>query len=502
MNHINKINIRNRKVVFLGYGAVAKCVWNYFDYYFDYNIENIYLVDQYKEAFYGPKLTEIPNKNKIIKNINCYNFDEFVKEINLKTGDIIIDLTYNSNTYYFINKSLSYGFNYINTSIEDTNDELMGTSIELQQQKVKKIGDDFKAAGNKPKSNVLTEFGQNPGMIQHYILYALNKLNQMHNKNQVNDYSVLALKKTILNYKIGTILSSEIDYMVKKRETKSGKNKYKPMIENTWSVLGFIGEATDETELVVGNKNKFIKPHINQKEIYYNKNEMIHYTNGYQVVFLKECGLNYKLNSICPVINEDHQVIFENYQGNLIHHGEIFELAKLFGDLSPFMSYVYKTNKYADESLKKYIDNYKGSDIHFDLKLDLLNDYHSYRVFDNISQPENDKIVGQDSIGCTLFCGEKEVEKIFWCGSILSNEDPNVNPLFTPTIVQVAAGVLSGLSYILENKNKNRGLINPCDLQTAYVFSKSAPLLGKLFFTEIPRHLFKKNLKITKEKYL
>ena len=45
MNNIvkEKVNIFNKKILFLGYGALAKCIWNYFNYYFIYNIDNIYI---------------------------------------------------------------------------------------------------------------------------------------------------------------------------------------------------------------------------------------------------------------------------------------------------------------------------------------------------------------------------------------------------------------------------------------------------------------------------
>jgi homospermidine synthase len=56
--------------------------------------------------------------------------------------------------------------------------------------------------------------------------------------------------------------------------------------------------------------------------------------------------------------------------------------------------------------------------------------------------------------------------------------------MFTPTVVQVAAGVLSGLSYILET-GRTPGLYQPTDLNTLYMLKKAMPLLGTFFFDEI-----------------
>lgn len=46
------------------------------------------------------------------------------------------------------------------------------------------------------------------------------------------------------------------------------------------------------------------------------------------------------------------------------------------------------------------------------------------------------------------------------------------------------AGVLTGLSFILENKPM--GLIEAVDMDTNYVLEKSKPMLGKFLFMELP----------------
>ncbi len=487
-----KINIKNKKILFLGFGAVAKCTLNYFDKYFIYDINKIYVVDKCKISFYGPDIDKISKNNKIVLNVNVLTFESLIKQINLKEGDIIIDLTFFSSTYYFIHQSLIRGFNYINTSIEDDADQLFGSSIDFQQKVIEKIYSDYKK-NNKPKSNILTEFGQNPGLIQHYILYSLNHLNKINKNTTKDDYNINVLIKVIDNYKIGTIFVSEIDNMIKRKETS--ENKKDNTIYNTWSVAGLLGEGFDKTELVCGKNNKYIKPIIPENYIDYNKMNYIK-NNDYNVYFLNDIGIKTYVNSVCPIIDDNEKILFKKYSGSMIHHGEVFELAKLFGKNAPFMSYVYKINKYADRSIKNFIKNNNPLDVADELQNWILNNCKSFHVFDNINKKNDDKIIGHDSIGCTLYCGDKNIEKIYWCGIILGDHDQNVNPLFTPTIIQVAAGVLSGLSYIMEPKNKNKGLLNPCDLDTKYILEKSTPLLGKFFFTEIPTNKFDKKFTI------
>ena len=508
ISSIEKIDIKNKKILFLGYGGVAKCVWNYFDYYFTYNPDNVYIVDQHKKALYGPKLNKVKSSHILVEHVNSTNFDDILTNFQFKTGDVIIDLTYFSSTYFFVNRCLELGINYINTSIEDSEDVFLGTSIDYQQYIIDSIFQNFKKDHkNKVQSTILIECGQNPGLIQHYVLYALNELNKRKINTTKDDYSVSSLIQSIKQNKVGTVLMSEIDNMFlknkKNKPNKTKKNRSRKVklvpIYNTWSVAGLIGEGFDKCEIVYGgNTNHFIKPVLNKSIIDEHKTSLFKDVkdNDYQVLFFKKYGVNTFLNSICPVLdNQDDTIKLEKFKGCLIHHGEIFELAKLFGKYAPFMSYVYKLNKYADESIVEYFQKNKHDDSH-DIKQWILNHYDQFCVFDNIRKNSNEKIVGHDTIGCTLYCGKKSIDKIYWCGTILDTSDVLLSD-FTPTIVQVAAGVLSGLSYVLEPYNKPRGLIYSTDISTPYILQKSIPLLGKVFFQEIPKDEFDKDMRIT-----
>ena len=50
--NINKINLKSIKILFLGYGAVAKCVLNYFKYYFDFDLSRVYIIDKYENIVF------------------------------------------------------------------------------------------------------------------------------------------------------------------------------------------------------------------------------------------------------------------------------------------------------------------------------------------------------------------------------------------------------------------------------------------------------------------
>jgi homospermidine synthase len=458
-----KVNITHKNILFFGFGAVAKCVIHFLNMFFEYDTKKVWIVDMNSHTMQGEDINNIDPTHIIVMQVRAHNFDDLLDRCGIKEGDLVIDLSALTSTYYFIACCLKRGIDYVNTSIEDSDDKMFGESIMVQQQTLIEIC-------NKPmKSVVLVECGQNPGMIQHYVRYALNALNI--SAGHKSDYSVESMRRAITDHKVGTILMSEIDGMQSATKTEKG------IIYNTWSVLGLLSEGCDKCEYVGGGvKNTYVKPQINNMDDVRNK------LVGYDIVkFTTNNGLNTILNSVSPIIDEQNNVKFVEYNGRMIHHGEAFELARYFGDCAPFMSYVYKLNKYAEESLRSCGMNGEN------LEMYLLQN-GKYVVFDKLTEQYD--MYGFDSVGCTLYCGENTVDKIYWCGSIASGKkredesDKDICSKFTPTIIQVAAGLLSGMSYVL-TEGREKKLYLPLDLDTEYMLTNASFMLGNLFMDRI-----------------
>ena len=487
METITKLDIRSKTILFLGYGAVAKCVWNYFDLYFEYDPDRVHAIDQFESAFTGPKVELL---HRHVGCVMAETFDSWTKKIGLRAGDIIIDLTYDSSTYFFVKRCVENGFHYLNTSIEDSTDSFQGASIDAQQDHLNEvIRDCIPFSPNRDdcksfiKSNILTECGQNPGLIQHYILFALNRMRQLQTGDNTDDYKRTTLVQTIRDYQVGTIFCSEYDDQVASAPLPVNA------FVNTWSVSGFLAEALEPTELVRGRNNTSIQPYINPS--LYHKLLMTLYPQPaeYEVLFLTEPGIHVTLPTISPVWHNG-RITYMTYRGKLIHHGEIFDMARVLGADAPFMSYVYRANPIMEKSVVRFFKTYPCSEANDAILY--ANQPDTFVVMDQRQQ-----VTGQDSIGATLFCGKDSIERIFWCGSLFRDTDPR-HPYFTPTIVQVAAGVLSGLSYIMEKRNANRGWLQSSDLDTNYMIQKSKDLLGLFYFTEIPIQSFPYKLNVHK----
>ena len=480
---MTKLPLHNKKILFVGYGAVAKAVWNHFDLYFTYDPDRVYAVDQFKTAFVGPRVSDL---NTHVLHISADTFDPLLKTLGFVEGDIVIDLTYDSCSYFFIRRCLELGIHYMNTSIEDKSDVFHGSSIDAQQKRVAEIM--VECRSRIPiRSNVLTECGQNPGLIQHYVFHALDRMRRLTHPMSGSDYRPSTMIETLKAFQVGSMLFSEIDDQV-------AATPPSPLVfTNTWSVSGFLTEALDPTELVRGRQNPWIQPPIEHQDLHALRMELYqpHQSEEYEVMFLHEKGINVTLPSIVPLWTTEG-LQYVAFRGKLIHHGEMFELARYFGDHAPFMTYVYQNNPYMDASLAQFMQQYPYSTVHDVLMY--ANQPQTFRVLDQ----GTGAVVGQDSIGVTLFCGQDKVERIFWCGSLFRDTDAH-HPYFTPTTVQVAAGVLSGLSYILEEKNQARGWIQSSDMDTEYILDKAVALLGTFFFTEIPVHLLEEPFRIKQD---
>ena len=467
---MSSLDQTSKKILILGFGAVGKSVLHYLSMYLRITENNVYVVDKTSHAFYGPDVNRVHKRLVFLDNTT---FIPLLDEIHVTSGDIIIDVTFGTPTYHFIDVCVTRGIHYINTSIEDNSDEFRGGSIHHQQFVLRSM-----LANRAFSSCIMTECGQNPGLIQHYVLYALHQLYEMahpDDPHKADEWRKEVLSSMIDQYQIGSILMSERDQLKTSRPIRPD------VLYNTWSVGGFLSESLDPAEVIRGTNNQYIQPlflssdlhsiRMKQYESYQDAN--------HEVLFLKADGNRASLPSVCPILmNGD--ITFSFYRGCLIHHGEIFELARYFGNKAPFMSYVYQPSRYMFQSLDSLVSQGYNKD---DLLLH-VNDPTHYSVMDNITDPAH-PLIGFDSIGCTLCCGKNRIERMFWCGSILSNTDP-ISPYFSPTIVQVAAGVLSGLSYLLE-PNRTPGFYEPCDIDTRYMLDKAMPLLGKFFMKEIDR---------------
>lgn len=478
---INKINIQDKKILFLGCGAVSKCCLSYFKDYFIFDYTKVVIVDKSSKEKDFPSVDHYLKRNSrfIVKEIDKNNYKDLFDSFDLREKDIVIDLTTRTPTFEFFTYCRLNNLFYTNSSSEQSfaKDHRFESMI-LQHYNYMDI---VRKTPHCNNVTTLIEYAINPGLISSFTLKGIDDIaNYFIHKNEMNNtideeliklnnlknnerYRLLAKK-----LKIRVIHCSEIDTQVVTSNTLS-KDKY----YNTWSYVGLIDESYQGIELAVGT---------HEKEIPLEKHEV--YING--LFSSSTMCKDVKIKSIVPLNIDDNNnnVVFTEIEGYPIHHGECCSLYRLLSlhDYSPTMHYVYKLNPYAEDFIVKNKND-----------ANLIHASHDSNAWEVLNL-HNHQINGYDNVGALFILDEKEDgtcsetssknKFTWWCGTILSNEyaqhilNDNLN---SATLIQAMYGVLGGLYWSLLPENQNKGLCFGEDVDYKLILSINEKLLGKIY---------------------
>jgi homospermidine synthase len=466
----NKINIIDKKIIFLGCGAVAKCCLYYFSNFFNFDYKKVVIVDKLQREKEFPVVKYYLRKKStfLVREVNEENYLEFFDSLKLKCKDIIIDLTTRTPSFCFFKYCRLNNLFYINTASEqyllkDIN------SIAVQHCNYFDIARKTSMCRNV---TTIVEYGMNPGLISSFVLKGIDDIAQyfidLNNQNNTVDNelsdlydSICVERYSLLAKKLGikVIHCSEIDTQVITSNTLVKDKFY-----NTWSCVGLIDESYEGIELAVGTHEKEIP--LPQHQIF---------ING--IFSSSTLCIDVKIKSVVPLKIENDKIVFTEIEGYPIQHGECSSLYRLLSthDYAPTMHYVYKLNKYAEQTINRYNEK------------ELLNislDPNRWEVL----MTNNHDIEGNDNVGA-FFILDNNIENssnlfTWWCGTILSNDyAKNVlkDKMNSATLIQVMSGVLGGLYWALLPENQNKGLCFGEDVDYKTVFSITEKFLGKIY---------------------
>jgi homospermidine synthase len=464
----NKVSIRDKKIIFLGCGAVAKVCLYYFSHFFNFDYTNVVIIDMLEREKDMPIVQRyLKNGSTFLnKEVTVDNYKEFFKSLQLRKKDIIIDLTTRTPSLCFFKYCRIHSIFYLNTASEQYFIDGFN-SFAIQHWNYEDIERKTDYCDNVTS---LIEQGMNPGLISSFVLkgiddialYFINKNNQENNVDSdlVELFNIKSKDRyRLLARKLGirVIHCSEIDTQVITSDTIKDK------FYNTWSCVGLIDESLDSVELAVGT---------HEKEIPLPKNQV--YLSGMfsSAAICKDSTVK----SIVPLKIEDDKVTFTEINGKPIQHGECSSLYKLlsFDDYAPTMHYVYKLNKYVEETFSKYSNEELEK---------LVLDPERWEVL-NL---HNHDIEGYDNVGAFFILDDsytKENNFTWWTGSVLSNEYVrNVlkDNTTSATLVQIMCGALGGLYWALLPENQNKGLCFGDMIDYKLVIPLMEKYLGKVY---------------------
>jgi homospermidine synthase len=442
-----------KRVLFLGFGAVARCTLPILLQHLQADPKRITLMDfEPNEDALRPWLER---GIKFVKDrITPENLGTLLGQY-VGAGDLLIDLAWNIDCCEIVQWCHDHEVMYVNTSVElwdpyAGSDDKHPTERTLywRHMKLRRMI----AGWAEPGVTAVLEHGANPGLISHFTKQALldiaakalaekkvtgavaEKVSQ-HARSQ--EFNHLAHQ---LGVKV--IHCSERDTQVTNRPKEVDE------FVNTWSVEGFREEGTTTAEMGWGTHEKD-KPAF----------AFEHPDGPKSQICLARMGMNTFVSSWVP---PNHHIV-----GMVVRHGEAFSITEKLtvweGDKAiyrPTVHYAYCPCDTAIASLHEL----RGTD---------------YRLQSRIRIMTDEIIHGADILGALVM---GHAYNSWWCGSDLSIEESRrLVPHQNATTMQVAISVVAACLWMLENPR--RGVCLPDELPHEFVLGLSKPYLGQFIST-------------------
>lgn len=437
------------KILIIGYGSVSKCTLPILLKHVKTTPRNITIID------FADKRKELqPWIKKGVKY-----FQEKITPINIaqilskyvSTGGLIIDLAWNIScndilTWCHDNKVL-----YVNTSIEEWdpyagihNKSPFKKSLYYRHMLLR----DMVSKWKNESVTAVVDHGANPGLISHFTKKGIVDIAEKALRDKTTQKKQKTTLEKLLHERKYANLAMELGIKVihcSERDTQiTNRPKEVDEFVGTWSIEGLREEGISPAEMGWGTHEKDL-PYLANVAPYGPKNQ----------IFLSQMGMNTWVRSWIP----NQEII-----GMVIRHGEAFTISDRLT--------VWKNGK----AIYRPTVHYAYMPCH-----ETLSSLHELRARNYELQPKmrimDDEITRGDDILGALLMGHKY--NSWWTGSILSiDEARRLVPHQNATTMQVAIGVVSALTWMIENPHK--GVCVPDDLPHDHVLNISKPYLGQL----------------------
>lgn len=438
----------NNRVLIIGYGSVSKCTLPILLRHIKIPLKHITIID------FVDKREEL--KGWIAKGVRYSQ--ERVTPINVartlsryvSAGGLVIDLAWNIDTLDMLAWCHENQVHYVNTSVEEWDPYAnidkktpLEKSLYFKQMAIRKMT----AKWQPGSATAVLDHGANPGLISHFVKQGLVDLAERYLKDNNSSKRRHQKLERLLRHKKFPELAMDLGVKVihvSERDTQIA-NKPKEVDEfvGTWSIEGLREEAISPSEIGWGTHEKNLPPFANIPD-YGPKNQ----------IFLSQMGMNHWVRTWVP----NQEIV-----GMVIRHAEAFSISDRLTVMRHGRAVYRPTVHYA----------YMPCDA-------TIASLHELRCRNYELQPRtrimSDEITqGADILGALLM-GHRYSS--WWTGSILSiGEARKLVPHQNATTIQVAIGVVSAVSWIIDNPK--RGVLSPEDLPHEFVLEIAKPYLGR-----------------------
>lgn len=364
----------------------------------------------------------------------------------VQRGDIVLNLSVDVGSLDMAEACQKIGAHYLDTANEPWKDDLEPADWVSRTNYSRRLPiRDLKRAYPWGPTSLLTH-GANPGLITSFTKQALLELAHLRGLGDEITGSVLnrntpaawaALARAL---RVKTVMISERDTQISAERRRFGE------FVNTWSVEGFLYEALNQPAEVGWGTHEGALP----------ADGVSHTSGSGAAIFLRSPAAQIRLRSWVPE--------YGPYVGFCIPHEEVISISEFLTVAEgtkilyrPTVCYSYHPCDDAVLSLHELIG-----------KSQMLPDDERILMSDITS--------GSDELGVLLMTDNGG----YWYGSNLSFTEANsIISTANATTLQVCAGVISGLKYIITH-DRNLGILEPEQLEHIEILGSAEPFLGKL----------------------
>jgi homospermidine synthase len=446
---MNTIKFENN-ILIIGYGAVSQCTLPVVLDHIDVPREKITIMDMEDKSEKLKPFTKTGIKfvqEKIIPE----NLDAFLQKY---VGDkgLIIDLAWNIGATDMLKWCHDHNTLYVNTSVElwDPYEpkDIYDKTLYCRQMQLREM----KKGWPEDSVTAVIDHGANPGLISHFVKQGLidiaEKVIKDGKASVANLKKIQEYKKNLDFAKLAEILGVKVIHCSERDTQITDRPKEVDEFVNTWSIEGFREEGIAPSEMGWGTHEKEL-PDLAFKAPSGPKNQ----------IFLARMGINTWARSWVPEVGE--------IEGMVVRHGEAFGISDKLtvwdgkkAIYRPTVHYVYMP---CHEALSSLVE-LKARRYVLQPKLRIMTD---------------EITSGKDILGAFLM---GHAYNSWWTGTSLSIEETRkLAPHQNATTLQVAAGVVSAVRWMIENPKK--GICLPDDLPHDFVLKIAKPYLGDFIST-------------------
>jgi len=462
----------NNNILIIGYGSVSRCTLPIILDHIDVSREKITIIDFEDKSKELEPFTKTGIKY-VQEKITPKNLKSILDKYAGKNG-LIIDLAWNIGAIDILTWCHDNNCLYSNTSVElwdpYKNEDIFEKTLYWRQMQLKEL----KEKWGENSTTAILDHGANPGLISHFIKQGLLDITERVIKDKkLSETKIKELIKHRENKdfpNIARVLGVRVIHCSERDTQITNKPKEVNEFVNTWSIEGFREEGIAPAEMGWGTHEKR-HPLLAFQAPYGPRNQ----------IFLAQMGMNTRVKSYVPEIGP--------IEGMVIRHGEAFGISDRLtvydkdghASYRPTVHYAYMPCHEAISSL-------------YELRA------RNYVLQEKLRIMGDEITTGKDILGA-LIMGHPY--NSWWTGSILSIEESRkLAPHQNATTLQVAAGIISAVRYMIENPKK--GMLIPDDIPHDYILNIAKKYLGEfhskpydwtplksrpVFFKENPEHL-------------